>query len=385
MSNDKNAQELLKWGLANSTTAAGPSVEQISADIESGRRPDLADPHLYEAIMGKSEAQMMAEQLSVAVDESRSVEDRCTALDNFEMLIETIDNANNMTSMNMWPSIVGLMASSQPEIQTAAAWILGTAVQNNDKAQMAVLPHEPVRAVVDLFQSGDEKVRAKAMYALSGLIKHNPAAMDQFDKLDGWKVLRSALVDPIIGIRRKAAFLLNTLLFQDPNSLTTPPPSAAVASTATAVAPAASSAGPVPLDLGPETMRTSVPHPNVARALVESGTLSTLLSSLLPPGTHGIDDADLPPPSGADGDQDPRSDLDFAEKAAAAILAFAAKLPPIPSDALLDQKTKSLFKALLKELQGPPFDSTTDAKSRADELALDPEQLHTLTTTINAL
>ena len=53
MSNDKNAQELLKWGLAHSTsTASGPSVEQISADIESGRRPDLADPKLYEAIMG---------------------------------------------------------------------------------------------------------------------------------------------------------------------------------------------------------------------------------------------------------------------------------------------------------------------------------------------
>ncbi|GAC74892.1 armadillo/beta-catenin-like repeat-containing protein [Moesziomyces antarcticus T-34] len=383
MSNEKNAQELLKWGLANSTTAAGPSVEQISADIESGRRPDLADPHLYEAIMGKSEAQMMAEQLSVAVDESRSVEDRCTALDNLEMLIETIDNANNMTSMNMWPSIIGLMASSEPEVQTAAAWILGTAVQNNDKAQVAVLPHEAVRAVVDLFQSAHDKVRAKAMYALSGLIKHNPAAMDQFDKLDGWKVLRSALVDPTIGIRRKAAFLLNTLLLQDPNSLTTPVPSAAP-STATAVAPAAS-VGTVPLELGPETMRTSVPHPNVARALVESGILTTLLSSLLPPGTHGIDDADLPPPSGPDGDQDPRSDLDFAEKAAAATLAFAAKLPNIPSKAHLDQKTKSLFKALLNELHGPPFDTSTAAKSRADELALDSQQLHTLTATINAL
>ncbi len=164
MSNDKNAQELLKWGLANSapssstgiTAAPGPSVEQISADIKAGRRPDLADPNLYNAIMGKSEAQMMSEELACAMDTSRTIEDRCTALDNFEMLIEQIDNANNITNMKMWQPIISLLSANEAEIQSAAAWIVGTAVQNNDKAQVAVLEYGVVQGLVEMLQSERE-------------------------------------------------------------------------------------------------------------------------------------------------------------------------------------------------------------------------------------
>lgn len=383
MSNDKNAQELLKWGLANSTAVtAGPSVEQISADIEAGRRPDLADPNLYNAIMGKSEAQMMQEELAVALDPTRTLEDRCTALDNFEMLIEQIDNANNMTSMKMWPPVIGLLSASEPELQTAAAWILGTAVQNNDKAQMAVLEYSPVGALTDLLQSGNEDVRAKAMYALSGLLKHNPAAMDQFDKIDGWKALRSALLDPNLSLRRKTAFLINALLFQDPNEFDSTPTTttSTATSTATALAPvphstaAPAGAPAAPLERGPATQLTSIPHPNVARALLASGVLTTLISSLLPPGTAGVADSDLPPPSGPNGDTDPRSDLDFAEKATTALLTFTAKLPASSTPSFqtaLDANTKSLFTALLAELEGKPLDPADAAPSRWAELGLD--------------
>ncbi len=387
MSNDKNAQELLKWGLANSTASVGPSVEQISSDIQSGRRPDLADPHLYDAIMGKSEAQMMREELCVAVDPTRTLSDRCTALDNFEMLIEQIDNANNITSMQMWQPIIGLLSASEPEIQTAAAWIVGTAVQNNDKAQMAVLEYQVVGGLLDLLQSRGEEVRAKAMYALSGLLKHNPAAMHQFDQLNGWKVLRSALVDPNIGVRRKTAFLINALLFQDPNPFDSSPSAASTGrSTATAIAPlsTATAAPPAPLERGPETLLTSHPHPNVPRALLASHTLSTLISSLLPPNTPGVAQTDLPPPTGPDGDADPRSDLDFAEKAATALLTFTSKLPH-PAKGKVDATTVRLFKALLHELEGRPLDENDGAKSRWQELALDEAAFKAFRETVQAL
>lgn len=383
MSNDKNAQELLKWGLSHSTSVTstgGPSVEQISADIEAGRRPDLADPRLYDAIMGKSEAQMMREELAVALDTTLPLDSRCTALDNFELLIEQIDNANNMTAMKMWAPIISLLSADQVEIQTAAAWILGTAVQNNDKAQMAVLEFKPVAALTHLLQSENEQVRAKAMYALSGLLKHNPAAMDQFDKLDGWKALRSALVDPNIGLRRKTAFLINALLFQDPNSFNHIPSSNTntTTSSATALAPVPTSATsasantPVaPLEQPPATQLTSIPHPNVPQALLSSSILLTLLSSLLPSNTPGIL-TDLEP-SGPNGDMDPRSDLDFAEKATTAILTFTSKLPNNVDEAQLDESLKGLFKALLQELEGKPLDEADGAKTRWSELGIEQE------------
>ena len=91
MSN-RTADELLKWGLRNApmNEDGTSSLTQVAADVAAGRRPDLTDPGLYDAIMGKSEAQMMQEELSVAVNAARTVEDRCTALDNFEMLVERI-------------------------------------------------------------------------------------------------------------------------------------------------------------------------------------------------------------------------------------------------------------------------------------------------------
>lgn len=375
MTNERNAKELLKWGLAQTPGAPGPSVDQISAEIQAGARPDLADPGLYNAIMGKSEATMMQEELAAALDQSRTLSDRCTALDNFEMLIEQIDNANNISSMKMWAPIISLLSSDEPRIQTATAWILGTAVQNNDKAQVAVLEFQPLAPLLDLLQSADFDVRSKAMYALSGLLKHNPAAVDQFERMNGWPVLKHALLDPNITLRRKTAFLINTLLFQDPtDSSTSTTTTTGTLSSATAVAPRPTNSD-APLERGPETMLTGVPHPDVARALVQSGILVTLLSSLLPPGsTHGVNDADIPPPSGPDGDSDPRADLDFAEKAATSVLTFVAKLGTNqPPTSLLP-----LFHALLAELSGPPLDpassSTEDGEihTRWQELSIDP-------------
>jgi hypothetical protein len=53
-------------------------------------------------------------------------------------LIELIDNANNMAVLKLWEPLLGLLESSESEIVTHAAWIIGTAVQNNLKAQAAV-------------------------------------------------------------------------------------------------------------------------------------------------------------------------------------------------------------------------------------------------------
>ncbi|SPO38817.1 related to FES1 - Hsp70 nucleotide exchange factor [Pseudozyma flocculosa] len=404
MANQKNAQELLKWGLQHTPdngVDGSASVAQISADIEAGRRPDLSDPRLYEAIMGKSEAQMMQEELAVALDATRPLDDRCTALDNFEMLIETIDNANNITSMKMWTPLVELLSASEPRIQTAAAWIVGTAVQNNDKGQVAILAFSPLAPLLDLLRSDDTQTRSKAMYALSGLLKHNPAAVKQFQDMDGWSRLRGALLDPNITLRRKTAFLINTLLFQDPNvpgsssraanrsaeattastrsststALTTT--AVAPASSATAVAPSSSDPrgpGPAPLERGPETMLTGVAHPDVAVAVLESGLLRTLLSSLLPAGAAGVDDDDLPPAAGPDGDIEARADLDFAEKATRAILTFTAKLDdgqPGRTAVGLDDGIVRLLAALAADLRGAPLDPNAGFKARWDELSIE--------------
>jgi hypothetical protein len=86
----RSPEDLLKWSIAASNAGGsadgGPSLQEIAKDVAEGRRPDLADPKLFDALMGKSEAQMMREELAVGMDTSREEQDRVQALDNFEMV-----------------------------------------------------------------------------------------------------------------------------------------------------------------------------------------------------------------------------------------------------------------------------------------------------------
>jgi hsp70-interacting protein len=53
-------------------------------------------------------------------------------------MIESIDNANDMQKLGLWPPLVKLLEDSSDQIRQQAAWVAGTAVQNNPKAQEAV-------------------------------------------------------------------------------------------------------------------------------------------------------------------------------------------------------------------------------------------------------
>ncbi|KDN47754.1 Fes1-domain-containing protein [Tilletiaria anomala UBC 951] len=420
MTSNRTADELLKWGLRHSAgpstdgsdgagasaEAAPSSIAAISADIAAGKRPDLSDPNLYQAIMGKSEAQMMQEELAVALDEGRREEDRCTALDNFEMLIEQVDNANNIMNMKMWPPLLTLLESPLPSIQLAAAWIVGTAVQNNDKAQMAVLSFDPLPRLLEILDGSDKaEVRSKAMYALSGILKHNPQAVKVFaEECDGWQKLQAALSDPNITLRRKTAFLICSLLLQDqaagdadqgdsatPASVATGPSPAlsnptsgtSTPSRATAVVPHASSANPsssapsgcAPLELGPETYRAGVAHPNVSRAVKSSGLLRTLALSLLPP-PSSADAWESVAACGEDGDKEARSDLDYAEKATRALFVFVERATEDARRSVaLDQQDRAVLTRVRDELSGKPLDPASGSyQTRWEEIGIEKEE-----------
>ncbi len=143
-------EQLLRWGIANSDPNAPPPQP----------RTDL-DPGIIDAILGKSDAELMKEALAVAVDEKRDEDERLQALDDFEMLIEQIDNANSecrspitmserektnlyaaadLEKLKMWEPLQALLTSptSSEAIQRQILWILGTAVQNNPAAQHSV-------------------------------------------------------------------------------------------------------------------------------------------------------------------------------------------------------------------------------------------------------
>merc|ERR1712098_237458 len=91
---------------------------------------------------GPDEPTLMKQSIQVVENPEADLEAKEVALENFEMLIENLDNANNIENMKMWPSIIKLLNDDQPEpLRILATSIIAIAVQNNPKCQDDFLKH----------------------------------------------------------------------------------------------------------------------------------------------------------------------------------------------------------------------------------------------------
>lgn len=306
-------ESLLRWGIENSSSPSDP-------DRVPPRPMKDLDPGIIDMILGKPDSALMKEALEVGLDQSKDVETRVTALDNLEMLVEQIDNAKNLTPLKMYPSLLSLLSPSQPdEVRMQTLWILGTAVQNNPVAQADFLQHEPLPLFLSILshKPSDSELyhvstgtRSKAAYALSGLLKHNAAAVAELEKINGWNVLNSSLKDADITIRRKIVFMLNVLLLPDEDLATLP---------------ASTSAGPnirLADSSKPTTDEGSSTHPSYDAQSLPTATSAATVSALRKHQviTTLIHSLVSPVPFGPNADQ--HFDEDYAEKAAVTLATY---------------------------------------------------------------
>ncbi|KAF9316326.1 hsp70 nucleotide exchange factor fes1 [Podila horticola] len=213
----KSLNELLKWSIINQATES----EDASTPTEPRKPMEKLDPGLIDAILGKSEGQLMLDALQVIKHPQATNDEKDLAWEDFEMLIQQIDNACNMENMKMWPPILEELKNPNPKFREQAAWVCGTATQNNPKAQAAFMNEKGLNAVIELLSDSETYVRAKALYAISGAVKNFEPALQEFKALDGYKTLVSLLNNEHdIPLLRKSVFLINTLLIQDPTSTT---------------------------------------------------------------------------------------------------------------------------------------------------------------------
>ena len=127
---DPGMNHLLKWGIENSSTTA-PSPDAPP------QRP--LDPAILQAIFGgPSDADLMKKSMAAISSSDITIENKLIAFDNFEQLIESIDNANNLEPLGLWTPLVELLKNEEGQLRRMAAWCVGTAVQNNEKAQERV-------------------------------------------------------------------------------------------------------------------------------------------------------------------------------------------------------------------------------------------------------
>lgn len=138
---DPGLNHLLKWSIENSE--ASRTDPASTSNAEAGQTDSPASNSLnaeaLKALMGgPSDAQLMQESMKAIQSPDISLDNKLVAFDNLEQLIESIDNANNMESLGLWTPLMGQLDSEEADMRRMAAWCLGTAVQNNVKAQERV-------------------------------------------------------------------------------------------------------------------------------------------------------------------------------------------------------------------------------------------------------
>ncbi|KAJ3344126.1 hsp70 nucleotide exchange factor fes1 [Gonapodya sp. JEL0774] len=192
------ASELLQFttALSAATEKEDARRQDIQAPIGSTQPvPSIKDPKWIDVVLGKDDAVRMRECGEILSDESSSIDEKAAALDDLEMLVESSDNANNMKVLRLYPTVLALISHSSPKLRSLALWVLGTVVQNNAEGQRQFLDAGALSKVVDALSDSDQEVRARAVYAVSGALKHNPTAVSQFRTLSGFDRLVSLLVD----------------------------------------------------------------------------------------------------------------------------------------------------------------------------------------------
>lgn len=201
---DKNLNELLKWSIeaqtaGNANSNGKPSTTAVtSADAPAGESTTAAattttsqapsanglNPEILAALMGgPSDADLMRQSMAVITakdDPEVTLEHRLTAFDNLEQLIESLDNANNLGPLGLWAPLLSSLSDAEPDVRRYAAWVAGTAVQNNETSQERLLAMGGLPRLVALATAAAERedVRRKAVYALSSATRNYQPAMD---------------------------------------------------------------------------------------------------------------------------------------------------------------------------------------------------------------
>lgn len=180
MADQQSLNELLKWSIENSAATQNGETTQPS---EPNRGLNAAA--LAQLLGGPSDADRMRGAMAAIVAPLDQVdqENKMVAWDNFEQLIEGIDNANNMESMGLWAPLIQQLSSEISESRMMAAWCLSTAVQNNVKCQEKMLQEGAIPQLAKLaIEDEVQAVRKKAVNALSSEIRNFQPGLDELHK-----------------------------------------------------------------------------------------------------------------------------------------------------------------------------------------------------------
>ena len=180
MGDQPSLNQLLQWSIEHSDGSKNDSTTQ-NRDPSRG----LNAQALAELLGGPSDADRMRGAMAaiIAPEEQVNLENKMIAWDNFEQLVEGIDNANNLESLGLWTPLLQQLDNAEAENRRMAAWCVSTAVQNNVKCQEKLLASGAIPKLVQMAtKDSGQGVRKKAVSALSSEVRNFQPGLDELEK-----------------------------------------------------------------------------------------------------------------------------------------------------------------------------------------------------------
>ncbi|CAL5075039.1 unnamed protein product [Urochloa decumbens] len=166
---------MLQWAIGNSDPdklrEKAEEIESLSADELLKRQLEIKE--LMEKLRMPSDAELMKIAIADLNNSSASLEDRKRALQELFVLVEPIDNANDLEKLGGLIPLIQELNNADEGIRTTSAWVLGKASQNNALVQNQILRYGALERLVKMGYSSSEAEAAKALYAISSLIRDN--------------------------------------------------------------------------------------------------------------------------------------------------------------------------------------------------------------------
>lgn len=212
-------------GLPSPGAADQAAVARSVTPMSKDRRVELDE--LARIVMPDMVAEMR-KALAIVEDEAAEAEARVEALEVLQEHVEDLDNARDFNTIGGFPVVLRTLAEdAEPRLQAVAAWVVGTAVQNNRELQLVLVELGALPSLLRLFGAhAAPEVRAKALFAVSGLLRACPEAQRQLGAHEGVSALLAALSDSSPKLVRKVLVLLTDLLQESRGAEEAAPPTA---------------------------------------------------------------------------------------------------------------------------------------------------------------
>lgn len=193
-------EKLLHWSIAAS-----------QGDKDAIEKAGKPDPKLLQQLFGggpnpMDDPKLMVENMKLIMNEEADLENKLISIDNFEMLIENLDNANNIENLKLWDPLFKILEFNEQELVAGSLSIIGTAVQNNVNSQDNFLKYDGgLRKIINLANDKEQSfnVRVKALYALSNLVRNHEELCQLFAKENGLDIIAPILNDSTVKSKLK--------------------------------------------------------------------------------------------------------------------------------------------------------------------------------------